>query len=89
MTRVYRSSVNETTRKALLESPHPHPPYLAHAAAEEAAHNGDAEEAAHIVAPLEIEPNTPSDTHTPLDTDTLLKFRLIRLLLIMLLLILC
>jgi len=81
MSRVYRSSVKETTRKALLESPHPHRPYQAHAVAEEeaahtavaeeeAAHSAAAEEAAQVDTRVETEPDTPGDTHTPPDTDT-------------------
>jgi len=51
MPRVYRSSVKETTRKALLESPYPHPSYMAHTVAEEeATHSVAAEEAAHSAA---------------------------------------
>ena len=83
MPRVYRSPVKETTRKAPLESPHPHPPYQPlhaaedAAAAEETAHTAVVEEARHIVAeeaaqadtPRETEHDTPSDTYTPPDTD--------------------
>jgi len=80
MPRVYRSSVKETTRKAPLESPHPHPPYQAHTAAEEeAAHTVAAEEAAHTAAVeeaaqadtlVETEPDTLGDIHIPHDVDT-------------------
>jgi len=70
MPRVYRSSVKETTRKALLERPHPHRPYKAHVAAEEEAAHTAAEEAAQADTPVETKPDTPGDTHTPPDTNT-------------------
>jgi len=79
MPRFYLSLVKETTRKALLESPHPHRPYQAHdVAEEEAAHTATAEEAAHSAVeeaaqahtPVQTELDTPGDTHTPPDTDT-------------------
>jgi len=77
MPRVYQSPVKETTRKAPLESPHPHPPYQLLHAAEGAAHTVAAKKARHTAAkeatqvdtPRETEPDTPSDTHTPPDTD--------------------
>jgi len=77
MSRVYRSSVKETTRKALLESPHPHRPYQAHAVAEEeAAHTAVVEEeAAQVDTRVETEPDTPGDTDTPPDTDTLAEIQ--------------
>jgi len=72
MPRVYRSPVKVTTRKATLESPHPHPPYqalhdvedAAQAAAEEGRHT-----AAQIDTPRQTDVDTPSDTHTPPDTE--------------------
>jgi len=72
MPRVYRSPVKETSRKAPLESPHPHPPNkpLHFAAAEEARHT-TAEEAVQAYTPPETEPDTPGDTHTSPDTDNL------------------
>ena len=70
MPRVYRSSVKETTRKALLERPHPHRPYKAHVATEEEAAHTTAEEAAQADTPVETKPDTPGDTHTPPDTNT-------------------
>jgi len=78
MPRVYRSPVKETSRKAPLESPRPHPPYQPLHAAEDAAHTAAVEEARHTAAAEEAaqadihrqtEPDTPGDTHTPLDTD--------------------
>jgi len=77
MPRVYQSPVKETTRKAPLESPHHHPPYQLLHAAEGAAHTAAAEKARHTAAkeaaqvdtPRETESDTPSDTHTPPDTD--------------------
>jgi len=76
MSRVYRSPIKETSRKAPLESPHPYPPYqpLHFAAAEEARHT-TAEEAAHADTPRETEPDTPGDTHTSPDTDNLAEIQ--------------
>jgi len=72
MSCVYRSLINETTRKTLLESPHPHLPYQAHVATEEkAAHTTAAEEAAQAYTPVETKSDTPGDTYTPPDTNTL------------------
>jgi len=68
MPRVYQSPVKETSRKAPLESSRPHPPYQPLHAAEEARHTA-AEEAAQADIPRQIELDTPSDTHTPHDTD--------------------
>jgi len=78
MSRVYWSPVKETSRKAPLESPHPHPPYQPLHAAEDAAHTAAAEEARHTAVekaaqvdiPRQTEPDTPSDTHTLPDTDS-------------------
>ena len=64
MPRVYRSPVKVTTRKATLESPHPHPPYQALHDVEDAA-QAAAEEGRHTAAQID----TPSDTHTPPDTE--------------------
>ena len=64
MPRVYRSSVKETTHKAPPDSPcpHPHPPYQAQPAAEDAAHTA-AEEAGHTVA-------AHTDTLHDIEVDT-------------------
>ena len=82
MSRVYWSPVKETSRKAPLESPHPHPPYQAlhddeegrHTAAEEARHTA-VEKAAQVDIPRQTEPDTPSDTHTPPDTENPAEFQ--------------
>jgi len=73
MLRVYRSSVKETTHKAPLESPHPHPPYQAQPAAEDATLNA-AEEAAHTDTPHHTAADTPrdieADTPPDIEADT-------------------
>ena len=60
MPRVYRSPVKETTHKAPLESPHPHPPYQAQPTAKEATHTA-AEKASHTDTPRDNAADTPRD----------------------------
>ena len=60
MPRVYRSPVKETTHKAPLESPHPHPPYQAQPTAKEATHTA-AEKASHTDTPRDTAADTPRD----------------------------
>jgi len=70
MPRVYQSPVKVTTRKAPLESPHPHPPYQALHDDEEGRHTA-AEEARHTAA----QADTPGDSHTPPDTENPAEFQ--------------
>ena len=80
MPQVYQSPVKETTHKTLLESPHPHRPYQAHAVAEEevahivaakeADHSTAVEEAAHSAAEEAAQAHTPVQTEPDTPGDT-------------------